>query len=36
LGNARYWYGLAGKPVTAQDLKAEWKSIVGALLGDGA
>ncbi len=32
LGNARYWYGQAGKPPASGDLAAEWTAIVEALL----
>jgi hypothetical protein len=32
LPNARYWYGVAGKPAAAGGLDAEWTSIVAALL----
>lgn len=34
IANARYWYRQAGKPVTTQELKAEWTSIVRAMLAD--
>ncbi|MGI3903820.1 MAG: hypothetical protein ACRYGP_18310 [Janthinobacterium lividum] len=33
LGNARYWYGRAGRPVSSASLDAEWENIVAALLG---
>jgi hypothetical protein len=33
LPNARYWYGVAGKPAPANALDAEWTAIVTALLG---
>jgi hypothetical protein len=32
LGNARYWYGRAGQPVSTESLEAEWKAIVLTLL----
>jgi hypothetical protein len=32
LGNARYWYGQAGKAVPTAPSDAEWDSIAGALL----
>lgn len=32
LPNARYWYGVAGKPAAADALEAEWTEIVTALL----
>jgi hypothetical protein len=32
LGNARYWYGQAGKAAPTGRLRAEWDSIAGALL----
>ena len=32
LGNARYWYRRAGKPVAHDDLADEWTQIVSALL----
>jgi hypothetical protein len=32
LPNARYWYGVAGKPLAAGALAAEWTAIVTALL----
>ena len=35
LGNARYWYKQAGKPVGAGGLKAEWAAIAAALLERG-
>ena len=34
LGNARYWYRQAGRPVATQSLNVEWDSIVGAMLAD--
>ncbi len=34
LGNARYWYHRAGKPVFTGSLDAEWDHIAGALLVD--
>ena len=33
LGNARYWYRRAGRPVSAASLDAEWDDIASALLG---
>ena len=33
--NARYWYGLAGRPVGQGDTRAEGLAIVTALLGPG-
>jgi len=33
LGNARYWYGQAGRAPQAGPLPAEWDSIAEALLG---
>src|SRR5215467_2528983 len=36
LGNARYWYGQAGKPVAAGALEEEWMSIASALLAAAA
>jgi hypothetical protein len=33
LPNARYWYGVARKPLAAGALEAEWTAIVTALLG---
>jgi hypothetical protein len=30
--NARYWYRLAGRPIGAGALEAEWEQIVRALL----
>jgi hypothetical protein len=32
-GNAAYWYGRAGKPVSREPLGAGWLSIVKGLLG---
>ncbi len=32
LGNAGYWYRRAGRPAAHGDLKAEWRTIVEALL----
>jgi hypothetical protein len=32
LGNARYWYGQAGRPPSYGRLRAEWDSIAGELL----
>ncbi len=32
LGNARYWYGIAGKPPARGPSGAEWDSIATALL----
>jgi hypothetical protein len=32
IGNARYWYGQAGRPAADGDLAAEWRSICDALL----
>ena len=32
LGNARYWYGQAGKAPPTGRLRAEWDSIAAALL----
>jgi len=32
-GNAAYWYGRAGTPVSREPLDAEWISIVRGLLG---
>ena len=32
-GNALYWYGRAGKPVSKESLEAEWLSIARDLLG---
>jgi hypothetical protein len=32
LGNARYWYGQAHKPVPTARLSAEWDKIAAALL----
>lgn len=31
LGNARYWYRRAGKPVNQQSLTAEWEAIAQTL-----
>ena len=33
-GNAAYWYGQAGKPVSPEPLEAEWLGIVRDLLGE--
>ena len=33
LGNAGYWYRLAGKPVATGSLETEWEGMVAALLG---
>ena len=33
--NAGYWYRRAGKPVARGDLRTEWESIVGEMLGRG-
>ena len=33
VGNARYWYRRAGKPLAAGELDAEWAAIAAALLG---
>jgi len=35
LGNARYWYRRAGKPVATSALDAEWAEIAAALLAEG-
>lgn len=32
LGNARYWYGEARRPVATKPLAAEWDAIVEAML----
>ena len=32
LGNARYWYRRAGRPVSTAPLEAEWDEIAAALL----
>jgi hypothetical protein len=32
LGNARYWYGQAGKSAASGPLDAEWQAIVRAVL----
>ncbi len=32
LGNARYWYNRAGKPVPAVSLEEEWEAITRELL----
>ena len=32
LGNARYWYRRAGRPVATGTLEAEWAQIAAALL----
>lgn len=31
LPNARYWYGVAGRPVATGPLEAEWEAIASAL-----
>jgi hypothetical protein len=36
LGNARYWYGRAGKAVPTGPLRSEWDSIAGQLLAAAA
>lgn len=36
LGNARYWYGRAGRSECTDTTDAEWRHIAGALLGDHA
>src|SRR5258708_30964639 len=36
LGNARYWYGQAQRPVPGKSLAAEWDWIVEALLAADA
>jgi len=36
VGNARYWYGRAGRPPATGSLEAEWAAIARALLGEGA
>jgi hypothetical protein len=36
LANAHYWYGQAGKASPTGPLRAEWDSIVGALLAGPA
>src|SRR5437899_4800487 len=36
LGNARYWYGQARKPVPTGRLQAEWDGIAKTLLGQEA
>ncbi|GAA3852164.1 hypothetical protein AFIC_001447 [[Pseudomonas] carboxydohydrogena] len=33
LGNAGYWYGRAGKPVSSEPLETEWDQIASELLG---
>ena len=33
LGNARYWYRQAGKPVATGSLETEWERIASELLG---
>ncbi len=35
VGNARYWYRRAGRPVSAASLDAEWDEIAAALLAGG-
>jgi hypothetical protein len=32
LGNARYWYGRAGKPTATDSLADEWRRIASAIL----
>jgi hypothetical protein len=32
-GNARYWYGQAGRPAASGALEDEWRAIVAAMLG---
>ena len=32
IGNASYWYQLAGKPVSTSRLEDEWEEIVAALI----
>lgn len=34
LGNARYWYRRAGRPVATGTLEAEWAQIAAALLSE--
>ena len=36
LGNARYWYGEAQRPVPTNPLAAEWEAIVDTLLAGQA
>jgi hypothetical protein len=36
VGNARYWYGQAHKPVPTGRLQAEWDAIAKTLLGPEA
>ena len=36
LGNARYWYGQAQRPVPTKPLASEWEAIVQALLATDA
>ncbi len=33
VGNAAYWYRVAGRGVAAGDFRTEWEGIVGELLG---
>lgn len=35
LGNARYWYGQARRPIAAGELAEEWATIADALLQSG-
>jgi hypothetical protein len=34
LGNARYWYGQAERPVASASLETEWEAITAALLAE--
>lgn len=34
-GNAAYWYRRAGRSVAKGDLRVEWETIVGEMLGRG-
>ncbi|HKJ86993.1 MAG TPA: hypothetical protein VKA48_00545 [Gammaproteobacteria bacterium] len=34
-GNARYWYGRAGRTMPRASLEAEWEQIAAAFLGNG-
>jgi hypothetical protein len=36
LGNARYWYGQAGRATPTGELRTEWDSIAAALLAAAA
>jgi hypothetical protein len=36
LGNARYWYRRAAKPVASASLETEWEQIASALLEGGS